>query len=120
MPSSHHLSPVTTLFLSMDDETLQMLRDLPGDLKGRGWELSLPDSRVQSTQAMSWCKAVYIRLFDDRLDSLRGTWAIYDRQSRQRIMRVSTHQDRSASWDDALQDAIRRMREVDVRHSRAR
>jgi regulator of extracellular matrix RemA (YlzA/DUF370 family) len=95
----------------MDDETVRMLEDLPADLIERGWTFVPSESRA--AKVVSWHRAVYHRPFDDRRDSERGASAIYDKLTRHQIVRVSTHNDHSPSWDDARRDAIQRMREED-------
>lgn len=97
-----------------DAKTMQLLGELPADLRDRGWALSPADSRRQGTQTTPWYRAVYVRPFADRLDRSGGSWPIYDRRTRDRIVRISTFQDRSASWEDARRDAIRRMRALDA------
>ncbi len=99
--------------MDMDDTTLAMLDDLPTDLQDRGWALSRADSAAAKTAP--WCRAVYVRPFDDRCDNQPVTAATYDRQTRRRILRVSTHLDRSPNWQAARRDAIRRMREADAK-----
>ncbi len=82
------------------------------DLRERGWTFSPSESRA--AQSASWCRAVYQRPFDDRLDRERDASATYDKLTRRQIVRVSTSSDHSSSWPDARRDAIRRMHEADV------
>ncbi len=98
----------------MDEATVQRLQDLPADLRERGWQLSLVESAVEG-RTPPWHRAVYSRLFVDRLDRHDRSWPVYDKRTRRQILRISTHQDRNPTWEDARQDAIRRMREVDAR-----
>lgn len=97
----------------MDDQTLALLEDLRADLRDLGWTLSRADSRPAKTAP--WCRAVYVRPFVTGLDPKPLTAALYDRPSRHRIVRVSTHTDRSRSWEDARRETIRRMREGDAK-----
>ena len=62
-------------------------------------------------------RVVYMRPVDDCLDIQHGN-GTYDRRTRQHIMRVSTHQDASPSWEVAREDAIWRMSRVDARYRR--
>ncbi len=97
--------------------TLAMREDLPADLRLRGWALSRVDSRAAKTAP--WCRAVYVRPFVTGIDREPITAAVYDRATRHRIVRISTHNDRSPSWRDARRDAIRRMREADAKRRAA-
>ncbi len=104
----------------VDAETVQMLQSFPADLRERGWALVIAESRVMGSVDGPRYRAVYVRPFVDRLDLERGSAATYDPQTRQRIFRVSTLNDQSASWHDARQDAIRRMREAEAKYRRKR
>ena len=103
----------------MQARTVQMLQTLPDDLVERGWQLSEAESELL-TWEIPRHKAVYVRPFDDRLDFEALHSAVYDKVTRQQIVRVSTLSDQSASWDEARQDAIRRMRETDAKRRRRR
>lgn len=100
----------------MDPAILWRLRDLPADLRARGWTFLGSESwtGVMLSTGRPWYRAVYCRPFDDCLDANSGTAPIYDRETRQRIVRISTSQDHSDSVEDALQDAIWRMRAADA------
>ena len=93
----------------MPARTVQLLQTLPPDLRERGWTVLVP-----STDGPRY-RAVYVRPFVDHLDRLDMSWPLYDKRTRRQILRISTHQDRSPTWEDARQDAIRRVREVDAR-----
>ncbi len=101
---------------TIDDDTIRLLGELPADLLERGWVLS--PSEVWVAKATPWHRAIYVRPYDDHRDDQPVTSATYDKQTRRRILRISTHLDRSPSWRDARQDAIRRLREVDAKYSR--
>ncbi len=106
----------------MDAETVQLLQELPADLRERGWHLSAAESA--ESEVLPWesvrYKAVYSRPFDSRLDTEAIQSAAYDPRTRQHVVRVSTLKDCSPSWHDAHQDAIQRMREADARRRRRR
>lgn len=82
----------------IDDATVQLLQDLPADLLERGWQLSVSESEVLTWETPRH-KAVYSRPFVDRLDRLGMSWPVYDKRTRQQIVRISTHQDRSPTWE---------------------
>jgi len=103
----------------MDAETVQLLEELPDDLRERGWQLSRADSGVEGrTMPTPWYRAVFVRPFVDHLDTPGTSWPVYDKRTRHRIVRISTYQDRSPTWEAARLDAIRRMREADARYRR--
>lgn len=104
----------------MDPETVQMLQRLPDDLRARAWMWVASDSGALTRLGETWHKAVYVRPFDDGVDKQVYSGAVYDRVTRQHIMRVSTLNDRSASWHDTRRDAIRRMRDIDAKRRRMR
>lgn len=109
-------SVVGRLRSTIDEDTARLLGDLPKDLLERGWRLSA--SEVWVAKETPWYRAVYVRPYDDHRDHQPVHAATYDKQTRQRILRVSTHVDRSPSWHAARRDAIRRMREADARRRR--
>ncbi len=105
-----------------DAETVQLLQMLPADLQARGWMLLVAETRgIESVNGFQF-RAVYSRPFDTFLDTDygSGSGAIYDKTTRQRVVRISTLKDRSLSWQDAHQDGIRRMREADAKRHRRR
>ncbi len=74
----------------MDDEAIQRLRRLPDDLASRGWML-LPEELDRQTVAL---KTRYITVYMRRAE--------YDQSRQMKVIRVSTRQDHSTSWVDAL------------------
>ena len=98
--------------------TVQLLQDLPADLRERGWQLSEVESRVIPSANGPCYRSIYVRPFDGRLDLQVLHSAAFDPHTRQRIMRISTLKDCSPSWHAARRDAIRRMREADAKRRR--
>jgi hypothetical protein len=98
------------------DRGLQMprrhLHRLPPDLEALGWRLVFA-REMYPTPAKVWFTAVYARPFEPGIDDddlamhRDGSWWV----------RISTDASRSASWDDALQDAIALMRHADAQRS---
>ena len=95
----------------MDGDTLRMLRDLPNDLRARGWTLALSESNSVTWGGRRRYKVVYIRHFEQGVDDAQSD-AVVSRNEH-KIVRVSTRS--LASWDAVLQDAIERMRGFDAR-----
>jgi len=97
----------------MEPAPIQMLEELPDDLRSGGWQLVREDTDVyQLTDSVQYI-AVYERPFDVGVDDLQALSTMpEDRGSR---ARVSTNQAGSASWEQAYRDAIEMMREVDGR-----
>jgi len=103
----------------MDAETVQLLQELPDDLRERGWCLSVSESRALKGESPRFA-AVYSRPVDGRLDLENFHLATYDKRTRQQVVRISTLKDASSSWHDAQQDGIRRMRAADAKRRRKR
>jgi len=101
----------------IDHDTVQLLQELPDDLRERGWRLSVSESRALKGESPRYA-AVYSRPVDGRLDLENLHLATYDKQTRQQIVRVSTYQDHSPTWEAAHRDGIRRMREADAKRRR--
>jgi len=99
----------------MDAETELLLRTLPDDLRERGWQLA-ESARIDSEPPRY--KAIYVRAVDGRLDRGDASTSVYDRQTRQAVVRVSTLNDQSLTWHATREDAIRRMREADAKRRR--
>jgi len=100
----------------IDRDTVQLLGDLPADLVARGWAfLESESGRVKSAPRY---RAVHSRPYDDHRDHQPVIGAVYDKWTRQRILRVATYQDRSPNREAAREDAIRRMREADAKRRR--
>ena len=112
--------PATREGDTLTAQTVELLQTLPTDLVERGWQLVVAESRVVQSADGPRYRAVYSRPFDDRLDREQPQAAVYDYRTRLRIVRVSTLRDHSPSWQDARQDAIRRMREADAKRRRKR
>jgi hypothetical protein len=92
---------------------IQMLEELPADLRARGWQLVRGDTEVYRTADSVQYIAVYVRPFDLDADDQESLSTMpHDRGAR---ARVSTNQAGSASWEDAHRDAIQMMRKVDGR-----
>ncbi len=103
----------------MDGDTLRMLQDLPSDLQERGWELVVSESGVLRWGAEPrYFKAVYMRAFDQGVDDEHRVAMVY--RNGRHCVRVSTNQLRSSSWDDAFQDAMKLMRQIDARRVETR
>ena len=96
----------------LDGATTRLLQNLPADLKARRWEIVRSKSQPIKTFGATRYQAVYMRPMEHGADDDRmNTIAHLESRS---FVHVST---RSASWKDALQDAIGLMREVDARRS---
>ncbi len=95
----------------MDLVPIQMLEELPTDLRALGWQLVRGETEAYPTAASVQYIAVYVRPFDLDVDNQESLSTMpHDRGAR---ARVSTNQAVSASWEDAHRDAIQMMREVD-------
>lgn len=94
----------------MDLDAMRLLQDLPDDLAYRGWRWERSQSSVQKTLGSVRYVAVYARPFDRGIDDdqvahhYKGTW----------LVRVSTSQALSQSWEQAYQQALELMREADA------
>ncbi len=99
----------------MDLDAMRLLQELPDDLKYRGWEWMRLESSVHKTVGARWFVAVYARPFERGID--QDHMAHHHKGGR--FVRVSTNQDRSQSWEEAYQDALRLMRAADARRSDA-
>ncbi len=94
----------------MDLDAMRLLQDLPDDLAYRGWRWERSQSSVQKTLGSVRYVAVYARHFDRGIDDdqvanhSKGTW----------LVRVSTSQALSQSWEQAYQQALELMREADA------
>ncbi len=97
----------------IDAESLRLLRDLPDDIKARGWEFILQESGKSRTWANPDHKAVYVRPLDPGVDNERLLATVH--RNGRSFVHVST---RSPSWKVAREDAIQRMREIDAQCSR--
>jgi hypothetical protein len=97
----------------MDLVPIQMLEELPADLRALGWQLVRGETKAYPTADSVQYIAVYVRPFDLDADGQESLSTMpHDRGAR---ARVSTNQAVSASWEDAHRDAIQMMREVDGR-----
>jgi hypothetical protein len=97
----------------MDLVPIQMLEELPADLRALGWQLVRGETEAYPTADSVQYIAVYVRPFDLDVDNQGSLSTMpHDRGAR---ARVSTNQAVSASWEDAHRDAIQMMREVDGR-----
>lgn len=97
----------------MDGDTLQMLLNLPKDLRARGWTLALSESNSVTWGGKRRYKVVYMRNFDQGVDDSQSD-AVFSRNG-QKAVRVSSRS--AAGWDAVLQDAIELMRGVDARRN---
>jgi hypothetical protein len=87
---------------------------LPPDLQAMGWLWVSPESAEHRTVGRTWYTVVYARPFELGIDNETlahqhkgGVW-----------VRVSTNAIRSASWEEAYQEAIALMRDADARRWR--
>lgn len=95
----------------MDSDTLRMLRDLPNDLRSRGWTLVPLESNSVTWGGRRRYRVVYMRHFEQGVDDAQSP-AVFIQNGR-RVVRVSTRD--SAGWDVVLHDAIELMRGFDAR-----
>ncbi len=99
----------------IDAESLRLLRDLPDDIKARGWQFVVHGSSTLRSLAGTKYMAVYERPLDPDRDNERLVTTVH--RKGQPFVHIST---RSSSWDAAYLEAIQRMREVDAQCSRKR
>lgn len=95
----------------MDGDTLQLLQNLPNDLRARGWTLVLSESNSVSWGGKRRYRVVYMRNFDPGVDDTQSD-AVFSRNGR-KVVRVSSRG--VAGWDAVLQDVIELMRGIDAR-----
>ncbi len=96
----------------MDIDVLRRLRNLPADLRLRGWTLSISESNVLRWGSSPRYDAVYMRPFE-RGGDVEHTVPVIRRNERD-VIRVST---RSASWEAALEEAVEVMRGFDAQRT---
>ncbi len=95
--------------MTMDIDVLRQLRDLPDDLRLRGWTFSIPESNVLRWGSSPRYNAVYLRSFEPGVDDAHSVPVV--RRNARDVIRVST---RSTSWEAAREDAIGLMRAMDA------
>ncbi len=97
----------------MDLVPIQMLEELPADLRALGWQLVRGETKAYPTADSVQYIAVYVRPIDLDVDNQGSLSTMpHDRGAR---ARVSTNQAVSASWEDAHRDAIQMMRAEDAK-----
>ncbi len=92
----------------MDIDVVRRLRDLPADLRRRGWTFSIPESNMLGWGSSPRYNAVYLRPFEPGIDDAHSVPVV--RRNARDVIRVST---RSATWEAAREDAIGLMRGFD-------
>lgn len=95
----------------MDGYTLRMLRDLPNDLRARGWTLVPSESNSVTWGGVRRYRVVYMRHIEQGVDDEQSA-AVFSRDGH-KIVCVSSRS--TAGWDVVLQDAIESMRRFDER-----
>ncbi len=92
----------------MDIDVLRRLRNLPTDLRLRGWTLSISESTVLRWGSSPRYNAVYMRPFEPGVEDKHSVPVV--RRNGRDVIRVST---RSANWEAAMEEAIALMRGFD-------
>lgn len=104
---------------SIDGVSLRVLGNVPDDLRARGWEFVPHETRIYTTIWSQLHIAVYARPFDPDIDSddageRPGTVVVKNGRP---FLRIVTNEQLNASWEEARQDAIARMRAADARRA---
>jgi hypothetical protein len=98
----------------MNLNDVQMLQELPADLRAHGWQFERSESTHHQDTDGDWYVAEYARPLREGVDARQPDDPSIVHERAHWFVRVSSNQDRSQSWEAAQQVAITRMRAADA------